>query len=190
MLKFTELLSPENIRQGLVCTSKKRAFEIISCLVAKQLSEQNKDVENAEDIDLQDTETLCVDCLFSREKLGNSSLGNGLAMPKGRLPLGNKPIAVFLQLNAPLEYDAPDHREVDLVFALLTPTEHCSNLVQELPDLVERLKDKSLIKQLRNAQSAEEIWQIFQFSDTHAEHELAELQMAEQQNVAEQKEEE
>ncbi|QEH18147.1 PTS sugar transporter subunit IIA [Histophilus somni] len=168
MLKFTELLSPENIRQGLTCTSKKRAFEIISSLIAKQLSEQIDGLE-ADEVSLQEKETLCTDSLLNREKLGNSSLGNGMAMPKGRLPLGNTPIAVFLQLSAPLKYDALDHREVDLIFALLSPTEHCSNLVQELPHLVERLKDKSLIKQLRNAQSAEEIWQIFQFSDRQAE---------------------
>lgn len=51
--------------------------------------------------------------LFSREKLGNSGLGNGIAMPKGRLIDGDSPIAV-LQLSNPVDYDAADKRKLIL----------------------------------------------------------------------------
>lgn len=153
MVKFTTLLTPENIRQGVVCSSKKRVFEMISRLVSSQ-------------IDDEDPEHSGFECLFSREKLGNSGLGNGVAMPKGRLPQGDKPIAVFLQLSTPIDYEAQDHRDVDLIFALLVPSTICSEFAQTiLPQLAENLLDKSLCKQLRAAQSAEEIWQIFEYAD-------------------------
>ncbi|AZI13845.1 PTS IIA-like nitrogen regulatory protein PtsN [Avibacterium paragallinarum] len=153
MVKFTTLLTPENIRQGVVCSSKKRAFEMISHLVSSQ-------------IDDKDPEHSGFECLFSREKLGNSGLGNGVAMPKGRLPKGDKPIAVFLQLNTPIDYESQDHRDVDLIFALLVPSTICGEFAQTiLPQLAEKLLDKSLCKQLRAAQSAEEIWQIFEYAD-------------------------
>ncbi|VGM96395.1 Nitrogen regulatory protein [uncultured Avibacterium sp.] len=168
MTKFTQLLSPENIRQGLVCSSKKRVFETISRIVADQI--------HGED----DPEHSSFDCLFNREKLGNSGLGNGVAMPKGRLHTGNKPIAVFLQLATPIDYEAADHRDVDLIFALLIPAEACGEFSQSvLPELAEKLLDKSLCKQLRAAQSAEEIWQIFEYADNHSDDEQESEQEAE-----------
>lgn len=156
MIKFTELLTPKQIRQGVICSSKKRLFEIIS----QQLPEQLCDEEGSQ---------CCFECLLNREKLGNSSLGNGVAMPKARIPFGEKPIAVFLQLTEPLEYEACDNREIDLVFALLIPEQICTEYVAKLPEMVEKLQDKTLCKQLRAAQSAEEIWHIFQHLDQQTE---------------------
>ncbi|MGC7560544.1 PTS IIA-like nitrogen regulatory protein PtsN [Pasteurella sp. PK-2025] len=152
MVKFTDLLKPENIRQGMLCSSKKRVFETITSLMASQVN-----VENAEQCYFE--------CLFNREKLGNSGLGNGVAMPKARIPEGNQPLAVFLQLDTPVEYDAADHRDVDLIFALLIPEPICADYIAKLPKIAENLSDKNLCKQLRAAQSADEIWQIFAHYD-------------------------
>nr|WP_180334840.1 PTS IIA-like nitrogen regulatory protein PtsN [Necropsobacter massiliensis] len=160
-MTFTQLLTPDNIRQGVVCSSKKRVFEMIGRIVAPQL-------------ELPDSEHCGFDYLFNREKLGNSGLGNGVAMPKGRLPEENKPIAVFLQLDTPINYEAADHREVDLIFALFIPAQRCAEFSQSvLPELAEKLLDKTLCKQLRSAQSAEEIWQIFAHAD-HLHQEVSE----------------
>lgn len=153
MVTLTQLLTPDNIRQGVVCSSKKRVFETIGRIVAPQL-------------EIPDGEHCGFDYLFNREKLGNSGLGNGVAMPKGRLPDGNRPIAVFLQLDTPIDYEAADHREVDLILALFIPARICAEFSQSvLPKLADELLDKTLCKQLRSAQSAEEIWQIFQHYD-------------------------
>ena len=94
-MKFTELLTPQTLRQGMISSSKKRVFESIARIVEEQLPMENG-------------EQYCFDCLFNREKLGNSGLGGGVAMPKGRLPQGTKPIGVFIQLETPIEYDAAD----------------------------------------------------------------------------------
>ncbi|MGC7589482.1 PTS IIA-like nitrogen regulatory protein PtsN [Bisgaard Taxon 46] len=152
MTKFTELLKPENIRQGIICSSKKRVFETITAVVADQ-------------VQLENAEQCCFECLFNREKLGNSGLGNGVAMPKARIPNGDKPIAVFLQLDTPVEYDAADHRDVDLIFALLIPEQICAEYIAKLPEIAENLSDKTLCKQLRTALSADEIWKIFEHYD-------------------------
>lgn len=98
-MKFTELLTPQTLRQGMISSSKKRVFESIARIVEEQLPMENG-------------EQYCFDCLFNREKLGNSGLGGGVAMPKGRLPQGTKPIGVFIQLETPIEYDAADKREL------------------------------------------------------------------------------
>ena len=129
-MKFTELLTPQTLRQGMISSSKKRVFESIARIVEEQLPMENG-------------EQYCFDCLFNREKLGNSGLGGGVAMPKGRLPQGTKPIGVFIQLETPIEYDAADKRDVDLIFAVLIPENRCGDYAQCLPKL------------------ADEIWKIF-----------------------------
>lgn len=177
-MKFTELLTLENIRQGLICSSKKHVFEVIGRIIAPELEDQELDCE------------CCFHSLFSREKLGNSGLGNGIAMPKGRLIDGDSPIAVFLQLSNPVDYDAADKREVDLVFALLIPSEVCTTFSQSvLPQLAEKLTDKTLCKQLRAAQSAEEIWQIFEYADLHNQSEEETEVKNEKEEALEQSEE-
>ncbi|MGC6341634.1 PTS IIA-like nitrogen regulatory protein PtsN [Bisgaard Taxon 45] len=152
MIKFTELLKPENIRQGLICSSKKRLFEIITQVIADQ-------------IQLENAEQLCFECLLSREKIGNSGLGNGIAMPKARIPEGNQPLAVFIHLDSPVDYESADHRDVDLILAILVPEKLCESYISELPKIAEKFSDKTLCKQLRNAQNADEIWQIFKHAD-------------------------
>ncbi len=158
-MKFTQLLAEKNIRQGIVCSSKKRVFEMIGRLVAEQLTAQL----NTENFD----ELQCFESLFNREKLGNTAIGNGVAMPRARLSAGNSPIAVFLQLSTPIDYDAPDRREVDLIFAIMIPEHLCADYINVLSELAERLTEKNLCKQLRAAQNEQEIWQIFEFADHH-----------------------
>ncbi|WP_439239132.1 PTS IIA-like nitrogen regulatory protein PtsN [Lonepinella sp. BR2919] len=155
MAKFTALLRPENIRQGVICSSKKTALEMVAGILAKQAN-----VDNVDEVE-------CFESLFNREKLGCTALGNGIAMPRARLSQGDKVFAVFLQLNTPIDYEAADKREVDLILAVIIPEQLCQTYTPILVELSEKLKDKTLDKQLRSAQSAEEIWQIFQHFDDH-----------------------
>ena len=154
-MNITELLSPENIRQGVSFSSKKRLFESIAHFVIEQVNDEKG-------------EQVCLECLFEREKLGNSGLGNGIAMPKAKIPvtLSDKAIAVFMQLDTPIYYDSSDGKFVDLVFAVLIPENQCATYMPILSLLTERLTDKNLLKQLRSAKSAEEIWQVFEISDS------------------------
>ena len=154
-MNITELLSPENIRQGVSFSSKKRLFESIAHFAIEQVNDEKG-------------EQVCLECLFEREKLGNSGLGNGIAMPKAKIPvtLSDKAIAVFMQLDTPIDYDSSDGKFVDLVFAVLIPENQCATYTPILSFLTERLTDKNLLKQLRSAKSAEEIWQVFEISDS------------------------
>ena len=154
-MNITELLSPENIRQGVSFSSKKRLFESIAHFVIEQVNDDKG-------------EQVCLECLFEREKLCNSGLGNGIAMPKAKIPvtLSDKAIAVFMQLDTPIDYDSSDGKFVDLVFAVLVPENQCATYTPILSFLTERLTDKNLLKLLRSAKSAEEIWQVFEISDS------------------------
>lgn len=166
-MKFTDLLTPDNIRQGIICSSKKTLLELIGRIVAKQCQLDGFD------------EVQCFENLFNREKLGCTALGGGIALPRARLPKGTSPVAVFLQLANAVNYDATDNRNVDLIFALCIPEEQCTDYKDILVQLSEKLTDKTLCKQLRNAQSAVEIWQVFEYMDQHNDSFADEIQRIE-----------
>lgn len=93
MTKLTEFLSPENVRQGVLISSKKRALELVGKIVAESINQTE-----------QQSEALCpIECfgnLFKREKLGTTGLNQGIALPHAKLPACGdieltKPIAVF-----------------------------------------------------------------------------------------------
>lgn len=164
-MKLTHFLRPENIQQGVFLSSKKRALELIGKLVAEALNVQSQ---------CQPENAVCpVECfsqLFKREKLGSTALNNGVALPHSKLPTHDhltltEPIAIFLQLETPVDFDAEDHKEVDLIYAILFPAENCEQYAVFLSDLATALTDKTLLKQLRLANSAEEIWAILSNAD-------------------------
>lgn len=158
MLRFTQLLTPATIRQGISCSSKKRVFETLAQLIRQHLHDDSG-ISNCE-------EHACIeqhifDSLLSREKLGNSALGNGIAMPKARCAKNSQPIAAFIKLQNPIDFDSSDRRNVDLIFALIIPENCGNNYSHALSRLADKLLDKSIAKKLRAAQNEEEIWHIF-----------------------------
>ncbi|MGV6988609.1 PTS IIA-like nitrogen regulatory protein PtsN [Testudinibacter sp. P80/BLE/0925] len=153
-MKLTHLLSLDNIRQGVMSSSKKRTLEILSEMVTAQTGGDSQ---------------VCFEALCEREKVGCTALGNGIALPHAKLGEGDKPIAVFLQLANPIDYKAADNREVDLLFALFIPANLCGSCKALLPEIAKKLSNKTLVKQLRAAHSKEEIWDIFSKLDLHEE---------------------
>lgn len=120
-MKLSEILSPECVQLDADVTSKKRALETASQLLA--------------DIDDTLSPRQVFDCLIAREKLGSTGLGHGVAIPHGRLPGLDKTIGVFLKLPKGVDFDAPDNEPVDLIFALLVPEESTEEHLQVLAKL-------------------------------------------------------
>lgn len=100
------------------------------------------------------------ECMLSREKMGSTGIGNGIAIPHARMQSSDKAIAVLLQCEAPIEFDAIDNRPVDLLFALLVPDAQCKEHLKTLSAMAERLNDKQILKQLRKAETDQELYDI------------------------------
>ncbi|MDD0824479.1 PTS sugar transporter subunit IIA [Mannheimia sp. AT1] len=177
MTKLTEFLSPENIRQGVVVSSKKRALESVGKIIAQYINSKVVNVLNDEQSPQNEAdEPLCpIECftnLFKREKLGSTGLNQGIALPHAKLPTNenfvlDKPVAVFLQLEEAIDYDSQDNKDVDLIYAIMFPENCCEQYKNSLPQIAQHLADKVLLKQLRAAESAEDIWQILLYADNH-----------------------
>ena len=163
---LTEFLTAENIHLDTPASCKKRALEIAGKLLAdamrKQLSEE-----------IGSDEACPIACL-KREKLGCTALNNGVAMPHAKLANActqslEKPIAVFMKLEQPVDYEAQDRKEVDLIYAILFPEQSCHHYKAYLPKIAEKLSDKNIIKQIRTAETEEDIWQLFCYLDNQEE---------------------
>ena len=142
----SDLLSPGRILAGVRINSRKRLLELISETLAKK----NKELNSREIF-----ESLCV-----REQLGSTGLGNGVAIPHGRINGTRDVEALFLQLIKPLPFDADDGKPVDLIFALAVP-KHCTEDHSKLlSSIVDRFSDPELLERLRKAADANEIWQL------------------------------
>jgi PTS system nitrogen regulatory IIA component len=120
-MKLSEILSPRCVQLGADATSKKRALESASDLLAS--------------MDDRLTPRQVFDCLIAREKLGSTGLGHGVAIPHGRVSGLDKTIGAFLKLSKGVDFDAPDNEPVDLIFALLVPEESTEEHLQVLARL-------------------------------------------------------
>ncbi|CAM4296589.1 PTS IIA-like nitrogen regulatory protein PtsN [Vibrio astriarenae] len=144
-MQLSEVLTLDCTKSAVPCTSKKRALELISELVAEQTG-------------ISSTELF--ECMLSREKMGSTGIGNGIAIPHARMQSTDNAVAVLLQCQDPIEFDAIDNRPVDILFALLVPDAQCKEHLKTLSSMAERLNDKQVLKQLRNAQNDQELYDI------------------------------
>ena len=142
----SDLLSPGRIFTNVSINSKKRLLELISLTLAKK----NKDLNSREIF-----ESLC-----AREHLGSTALGNGIAIPHGRINGTEGVEALFLRLIKPLPLDADDGEPVDLIFALAIPRHCTEDHSKLLSSIADRFSEPELLEQLRNAEDANEIWHL------------------------------
>lgn len=142
---IANLLPLSNVLVDTETGSKKRLFE-----QAGQLFETNQNLKSR----------MVFDSLFAREKLGSTGLGQGVAIPHGRIKNLNEAIGAFVKIQPPIPFDAPDNLPVSLVFFLLVP-EHATDLhLQILGELAEMFSDKSLRERLLTSNDANELHQL------------------------------
>ena len=143
---MTQLLPPENILLDLEVGSKKRAFEHLALLF-----ENNYGIAH----------NLVFDSFFSREKLGSTGLGQGIAIPHGRIKGLKEARGAFVRLVTPIPFDAPDGKPVFLMYALLVPEHATEQHLQILSDLAERFSESTFRDALCKAESAAVVGQLF-----------------------------
>ncbi|MBS1144703.1 MAG: ptsN [Proteobacteria bacterium] len=102
------------------------------------------------------------DSLFAREKLGSTGLGQGVAIPHGRIKGLKQAVGAFLRLATPVPFDSPDGRPVDLLFVLLVPEQATEQHLQILSELAQKFSDRTFREQLHAAADAAAIISLFQ----------------------------
>ena len=137
-MQLADLIDDEHVETDVPAASRKRALEYLGDLAVRGSGEGLTPQE-------------AYASLLAREKLGSTAIGHGVAIPHGRLPHGSKTLAAFVRLREGVDFDAPDHEAVDLVFALLVPAESTEEHLQLLAQLAAMFSDPEFRRQLRQA---------------------------------------
>ena len=149
MIEFENILSPRCTRVGVDARSKKGVLEDACESLA---------AEYPEDIDSR----RLLEGLLMREKLGSTGLGEGVAIPHCRFDECKAPVACFLRTRDGIEFDAPDDRAVDLLFALAVPLHEQRIHLEILGVLARAFDDPVNLMALRRAATDAELFDTLQ----------------------------
>jgi PTS system nitrogen regulatory IIA component len=134
------ILDSARIRCNTQAASKKRVLETLSELLVEGIGNPV-------------TPHAVFDCLVSRERLGSTALGFGVALPHGRMAKIAEPVGAFLTVGQGVDFDSPDGGRVDLVFGLLVPEDSTEEHLQILGELATLFDQADLRDKLRASAS-------------------------------------
>ena len=149
----SKLLPLPNVIVDLDVSSKKRVFEKVGLLF-----------ENSHQI----ARSRVFDSLFAREKLGSTGLGQGVAIPHGRIKGLKEALGVLVRMKQAIQFDAPDGQPVGLIFVLLVPDRATDVHLQILSELAQMFSDKLFRERLLEAPGAPELHQLITQWQPHA----------------------
>ena len=145
-MKLEQLLSPDCTKCAVQGKSKKNILQQISALAANKISSAN-----AKEL---------LDSLSKREKLSSTGIGNGIAIPHGKINNCESPVAVLLTTDKPVIFDAIDDKPVDIFFALFVPEDHCQQHLETLASVARFFSTKQNSKKVRRCRNSAELHQL------------------------------
>jgi len=141
-MNIGDLLDRGAISPRVTATNKRQALKVVAELAARSFG-------------LKASEAL--DALLSREAVGSTGVGYGVAVPHARVAGLTRLRGVFVRLEHAIEFGAVDDRPVDLIFALFAPPEASGEHLRALARVSRILRQAELREQLRKARSPDAI---------------------------------
>ncbi len=145
MSQIADLLPASSILLDLDAGTKSRLFDAVGTLFETQRGIVRSGV---------------VDSLMAREKLGSTGLGQGIAIPHGRIKGLKNALGAFVRLRTPIDFDAPDGKPVGHVFVLLVPEHATEQHLQLLSELAQMFSDKQFRESILKCKDAAEIHKL------------------------------
>jgi PTS system nitrogen regulatory IIA component len=142
-VEITDLLAPGSVVAGLRVRSKSHLLTELARRAAAATGLSQEHIREA---------------LESREALGSTGVGAGIAIPHAQITGLDRFYGLFARLDRPIDYDAIDERPVDLVFLLLIPATTTGHL-QALACVSRRLRDQDVATSVRNAADGRELYE-------------------------------
>lgn len=144
-MEINDLISLEAIVANLRATSKKQALQDLARRAADVTGEPERAI---------------FEVLIERERLGTTGVGNGIAIPHGKLPGLARLYGFFARLETPIDFDAIDEQPVDLICLLLAPESAGADHLKALARVSRLLRDRSICEKLRGSDTAEAIYAL------------------------------
>jgi PTS system nitrogen regulatory IIA component len=143
MMDLAELIGPDAIVADLRATNKKQALQELAERAAKLTGLHERQI---------------FDVLLERERLGTTGVGNGIAIPHGKLPGLGRLYGLFARLATPVDFESIDERPVDLIFLLLAPEGAGADHLKALARVSRLLRDQAVCEKLRKTDSPDALY--------------------------------
>lgn len=142
-MSLADLIVQDAVLPALKVNSKKQLLQELSAKAAQVTGLSEREI---------------FDVILQRERLGSTGVGNGIAIPHGKLNSINHIVGVFARLDAPVDFEALDDQPVDLVFLLLAPEGSGADHLKALSRIARVLRDGDMVMKLRQTESASAIY--------------------------------
>jgi PTS system nitrogen regulatory IIA component len=144
-MTLTDLIGRNAIVPALKVNGKKQALQELAARAA-ELTGQN--------------ERAIFEILLQREKLGSTGVGNGVAIPHGKLPKLGRLFGLFARLERGIDFEALDAQPVDLIFLLLAPEAAGADHLKALARVARLLRDAEIARRLRESRDADALYAV------------------------------
>lgn len=144
-MPLDDLVAPQAVVPALKVNNKKQALQ--------ELAERAADLTGR-------TEREILEVLMQRERLGSTAIGNGIAIPHGKLPRLERLFGLFARLDRPIDFEALDGQPVDLIFLLLAPESAGADHLKALARVARMLREPEITRMLRDSQDREALYAV------------------------------
>jgi nitrogen PTS system EIIA component len=144
-MPLSDLVAPSAVVPALKVNAKKQALLELAGRAAELTGLDERNI---------------LDVLQQREKLGSTGIGNGIAIPHGKLAKLDRMFGLFARLERPIDFEALDGQPVDLMFVLLAPESAGADHLKALARVARLLRSADTAKMLRDARDAEAIYAV------------------------------
>jgi PTS system nitrogen regulatory IIA component len=144
-MPLDDLVLPNAILPALKVNSKKQALQELAARAATLTGQSERAI---------------LEILMQREKLGSTGVGNGIAIPHGKLSKLGKLFGLFARLDRPVDFEALDGQPVDLIFLLLAPEAAGADHLKALARVARLLRDPEIARKLRDSRDTEALYAV------------------------------
>ena len=144
-MEISNLITSDSVLANLRATSKKQALQELSKLAAQLTGEDERAI---------------FDVLMERERLGTTGVGNGIAIPHGKMASLERLYGVFARLDTPIDFQSVDEQPVDLIFLLLAPETAGADHLKALSRVSRLLRDSTACEKLRGTDSVDGLYAL------------------------------
>ncbi|MCU4179388.1 PTS IIA-like nitrogen regulatory protein PtsN [Bosea sp. BH3] len=152
-MTLTDLLSPNAVISPLRANGKKQALQELAQHAAALTGLPERELSEA---------------LLQRERLGSTGIGDGIAIPHGRLPGIDRLIGLFARVEKPIDFDALDGQPVDIIFVLIAPEGAGADHLKALARVARVLRNQSVLDQVRKIRDPGAIYAVLAESAAQA----------------------
>ncbi|HJN04168.1 MAG TPA: PTS IIA-like nitrogen regulatory protein PtsN [Alphaproteobacteria bacterium] len=145
MVEISDLLAESAVITALKASGKKQALQELAAQAAALTGESERAI---------------FDVLLERERLGTTGVGNGIAIPHGKLASLDQLYGIFARLEQPIDFDAIDDQPVDLIFLLLAPESAGADHLKALARVSRLLRDRAICEKLRGSDDRDALFAL------------------------------